>query len=142
MGPIALFDKSFLQSLNLDEAVWFDQFFIANISPLFYVETLADLDKEISHGRTAEQVVGGIAAKTPELSGAPNVHHQELLLANLMGQPISMSARPVIAGGRPVESGGKRGINIDISPELVSFGCHFIDRKDSPSGVMLFEKEL
>jgi len=121
MGPIALFDKSFLQSLNLDEAVWFDQFFIANISPLFYVETLADLDKEISHGRTAEQVVGGIAAKTPELSGAPNVHHQELLLANLMGQPISMSERPVIAGGRPVESGGKRGVNIDISPEAKAF---------------------
>ena len=121
MGPIALFDKSFLQSLNLDEAVWFDQFFIANISPLFYVETLADLDKEISHGRTAEQVVGGIAAKTPELSGAPNVHHQELLLANLMGQPISMSERPVIARGRPVESGGKRGVNIDISPEAKAF---------------------
>lgn len=60
MGPIALFDKSFLQSLNIDEAVWFDQFFIANISPLFYVETLADLDKEIRHGRTAEDVVGGV----------------------------------------------------------------------------------
>lgn len=121
MGPIALFDKSFLQSLNVDESVWFDQFFIANISPLFYIETLADLDKEMTRGRTAEQVVGDIASKTPELSGASNVHHQDLLLGNLMGQPVSMTNRPLVAGGRPVESGGKKGVNIDISPEAKAF---------------------
>lgn len=121
MGPIALFDKSFLQSLSLDESVWFDQFFIPNISPLFYVETLADLDKEMSRGRTADQVVGNIAEKSPQLSGAPNAHHSELLLANLLGQPVSMSNRPIVAGGRPVESGGKRGVNIDISPEAKAF---------------------
>ncbi|MEQ1638553.1 MAG: hypothetical protein ABL903_17950 [Methylococcales bacterium] len=121
MGPIALFDKSFLQSLNLDEAVWFDQFYEPNIPPLFYVETLADLDKEISRGRTAEQVVGEIASKTPELSGAPNVHHLDLLLANLMGQHISMDKRPIVAGGRFVESGGKKGVNLDVSPEAKAF---------------------
>lgn len=121
MGPIALFDKSFLQSLSVDESVWFDQFFIPNISPLFYVETLADLDKEMSRGRTAEQVVGNIAEKSPQLSGAPNVHHSELLLANIMGQPISMSNRPIVAGGRPVQSGGKKGVNFDISPEAKAF---------------------
>lgn len=121
MGPIALFDKSFLQSLSLDESVWFDQFYIANISPLFYVETLADLDKEMKRGQTSEQVVGGIAAKTPQLSGAPNMHHQELVLANLMGQSISMSGRPIVASGRSVESEGKIGVNIDISPESKAF---------------------
>jgi hypothetical protein len=121
MGPVALFDKSFLQSLSVDESVWFDQFFIPNISPLFYVETLADLDKEMSRGRTAEQVVGNIAEKSPQLSGAPNVHHSELLLANLMGQPISMTNRAIVAGGRPVQSGGKKGVNFDISPEAKAF---------------------
>jgi hypothetical protein len=45
MGPIALFDKSFLQSLALDESTWFDNFFYPTICPLFYVETLADLSK-------------------------------------------------------------------------------------------------
>jgi len=45
MGPIVLFDKSFLQSLNIDEAVWFDHFFISNIPPIFFTETLADLKK-------------------------------------------------------------------------------------------------
>ena len=75
----------------------------------------------MSRGRTAEQVVGNIAEKSPQLSGAPNVHHSELLLANLLGQPVSMSNRPIIAGGRPVESGGKKGVNIDISPEAKAF---------------------
>jgi len=46
VGPIALFDKSFLQSLNVDEAVLFDHFFLPVISPLFFVETLADLSRE------------------------------------------------------------------------------------------------
>ena len=27
-GPITLFDKCFIQSLTVDESVWFDQFFI------------------------------------------------------------------------------------------------------------------
>ena len=45
MGPIALFDKSFLQSLSLDEAVWFDAFYMPVICPIFFVESLADLAK-------------------------------------------------------------------------------------------------
>lgn len=121
MGPIALFDKSFLQSLSLDEAVWFDHFFSANISPLFYIETLADLDKEISQGRTPEQIVGGIAEKAPQMSGAPNVSHFDLLLANLMGEHISMTHRPIVGGGRRVEVEGKKGVNIDLSPEAKAF---------------------
>ena len=50
MGPIALFDKSFLQSLSLDESVWFDHFFFVNVCPIFYGETLADLDKTVREG--------------------------------------------------------------------------------------------
>ncbi|MCL1479683.1 MAG: hypothetical protein MH219_20265 [Marinobacter sp.] len=108
MGPSALFDKSFLQSLSVDESVWFDHFFLANISPLFYIETLADLDKEMSRGRTAEQVVGNIAEKAPQMRGTPNMSHLELLLASLMGYPVSMKNRPVVGGGRQVESAGKK----------------------------------
>jgi hypothetical protein len=56
LGPILIFDKSFLQSLNVDEAVWLDNFFLTVITPLFFVETLADLEKEVHRGRTPEQV--------------------------------------------------------------------------------------
>lgn len=121
MGPVALFDKSFLQSLSIDEAVWFDHFFIANISPLFYVETLADLEKEMKGGRTAEQVVGNIAEKSPQLSGAPNISHFELMLASLMGDNVSMKQKPVIGGGAQVISGGKKGMNFEVSLEAKAF---------------------
>jgi hypothetical protein len=57
MGPTVIFDKSFLQSLSVDESVWFDHFFYANICPLFYVETLADLEKAVREDRTPEQEV-------------------------------------------------------------------------------------
>jgi len=45
MGPTVLFDKSFLQSLTLDESVWFDNFFYPVVCPIFYLETVADLKK-------------------------------------------------------------------------------------------------
>jgi hypothetical protein len=48
---MAIFDKSFLESLNPDEAVWFDNFFLTSITPLFFVETLADLEKQVHGGR-------------------------------------------------------------------------------------------
>jgi len=57
-GPILIFDKSTLQGLNVDEAVWLDNFFMTNITPLFFIETLSDLEKEVRKGKTAEQVVG------------------------------------------------------------------------------------
>jgi hypothetical protein len=33
---------------------------MSNITPLFYIETLADLEKEVRAGKTPEQVVGEI----------------------------------------------------------------------------------
>ena len=37
MRPIALFDKSALQSFSIDESVWLDAFYTCNITPLFFV---------------------------------------------------------------------------------------------------------
>ena len=123
MGPIALFDKSFLQSLSIDESVWFDHFFYPTICPLFYVETLADLTKSVgSSGRTAEDAVRIIADKTPVLSGGPCMHHRELCIANLMGHPVPMSGQVPRAGGRRVKAAdGKRGVVFDESPEAQAF---------------------
>ena len=65
MGPITLFDKSFLQSLSADEALWFDHFSLPVVCPVFYIETLADLAK-VATKKTAEEVVTDIARKFPE----------------------------------------------------------------------------
>jgi hypothetical protein len=44
-GPTTLFDKSVLQSLTIDDSVWFDTFYLPSITPLFFVEVLADLER-------------------------------------------------------------------------------------------------
>lgn len=121
MGPIALFDKSFLEGLNVDEAVLFDFFFYSVTSPIFYVETLADLEKPASRGRTAEQVVGSVAFKTPQMHGGPNVHHRTLVLQNLMGQEVPMMGQIMVAGGIPVQVEGETGVVFRKTPEAEAF---------------------
>lgn len=64
LGPILIFDKSTLQSLNPDEAMWLDNFFLTNITPLFFIEMLADLEKEVRSGRTP----------TADRESSPSVH--------------------------------------------------------------------
>src|SRR2546430_16575334 len=68
MGPITIFDKSALQALSIDETVWLEAYFLSNVTPLFYVETLADLEKAVAEGRTSEEVVASLAERTPSRS--------------------------------------------------------------------------
>jgi hypothetical protein len=119
MGPIIIFDKSTLESLSPDEAMWLDNFYLANITPLFFVETLADLEKNMRSGRTPEKVVGSLAYKTPDMHSKPNTHHSLLLEAELMaGHKIDMEyGRPHITGGKVTELDGKTGVIFQPSPE-------------------------
>src|SRR5580692_10986483 len=117
MGPTILFDKSFLQSLSVDESVFFDNFFIPAICPLFYVETLADLEKAVRQGRTPEDEVGIIATKVPEMSSRPLAHHRRLALGNLVGQSVPMDGRIITPGGVPVRFEGKKGVRFEVPPE-------------------------
>src|ERR1700674_2720401 len=78
-GPFLIFDKSSLESLNLDEAVFLDNFYMSNITPLFFVECLADLEKAIRSKSTPEQLVGSLADRTPESQSYSNVHHMKIL---------------------------------------------------------------
>ncbi len=45
MGPITYFDKSFLQALNTDQSAIFSFLYKSFLSPVFFSEVLADLDK-------------------------------------------------------------------------------------------------
>lgn len=118
MGPITIFDKSALQALNMDESVWFDVFFLANIVPVFYVETLADLEKEVAAGKTPEQVVGNLAEKTPS-GAAPNVYHRQLVLSEISGNEIPMKYGQIIIAGGDVKQApdGSIGVHVDEFPE-------------------------
>src|SRR3954453_6034778 len=118
MGPITIFDKSALQALSLDEAVWFDAFFLANVVPVFYVETLADLEKETAAGKDPEDLVGMLAEKTP-LGAAPNVYHRQMILAELAGGQIPMELGQVMIGAGDVKKApdGAVGVHVDQFPE-------------------------
>jgi hypothetical protein len=117
MGPIALFDKSFLQSISLDEAVWFDRFFLSIVCPVFYVETLADLAKEPSARGPAERTVREIANKFPEMGGTPCGFHVDLCIQDLLGFHTPMDGRIPRPGGRSVRSGTV----FDQTPEEAAF---------------------
>ncbi len=125
MGPITLFDKSFLQSLSLDESVWFDHFFLTNVCPLFFVETLADLEKSVDEGRTPEQEVGIIADKFPQMHGTPSAYHATLCVNELLGYPVasfsSKFGQIPVAGGHLVKSDGRSAAVIEKSPESQAF---------------------
>lgn len=118
MGPAIVFDKSFLQALRVDETVWLDAFFLANIVPLFFVETLADLEKATPEGRSPESVVELLAAKTPA-NAVANVHHRTLILRELAGAPrLLMDTRPIVAGGIPKRTpDGRLAVEFNGFPE-------------------------
>ncbi len=122
MGPIALFDKSFLQGLSVDESVWFDQHFIPVICPVFYVETLADLAKAPSERGPAESEVRVIASKFPEMSGTPCANHMNLVMNELLsGHRAPFTGQIPVAGGRNVRSGDRAGVAFEASPESEAF---------------------
>ncbi len=117
MGPMTIFDKSALQALGMDEAVWFDAFFGVNVVPVFYIETLADLEKDVAEGRSAEDLVGMLAEKTPS-NAYPNVHHGTLVAAELAGHEIAMDGRPVVSAGELKRNAdGSVGVHIEEFPE-------------------------
>jgi hypothetical protein len=118
MGPITIFDKSALQALSIDEAVWFDSFFLANVVPVFYVETLADLEKDTAAGKDPEALVGMLAEKTPS-GAAPNVYHRHLILGELSGGQIEMGLGQIIIGAGDVKQApdGSVGVHVDEFPE-------------------------
>src|SRR2546425_599779 len=99
-GPITIFDKSALQALSVDQAALFGQFYRIVITPLFFVETLADLEKEVDEGKTPEDVVGLIAAKTANQTADTNAHHSRLVVAELLGHHVGLDGRPHVIGGR------------------------------------------
>ena len=120
MGPITLFDKSFLQSLNVDESVWFDRFFYSVICPIFYVETLADLKKPKLR-RPPEEEVGIIADKFPEMHCAPTLHHQEMAIGDLLGNHVPLTGQIPRDPSRLVKSDRHKGVIFEGSPEEEAF---------------------
>jgi hypothetical protein len=105
--------------LNLDEATLLDNFYRSNITPVFFVECLADLEKAIKSRTTPEQLVGSLAMRTPDAQSCAHAHHRRILGQELSGH-LDLSQvfeRPMVPHGEPVQLGDKRGIVFHRSPE-------------------------
>lgn len=109
LGPYLIFDKSSLESLDFDEAVMLDNFFACVITPIFFVECLADLEKKMRSNGTPEQLVGSLADRTPE-DGSVTIHHLDVLRFELVGKlsMVRLKGGPFVAGGRSVQLGDTR----------------------------------
>jgi hypothetical protein len=126
LGPLSLdmpaglhliFDKSALQSFNLDETNWLDHFYTTVITPLFFAEALADLEKEVGRGKTPEQVVGALAHKTPDMNSAACPHHAGLVAGVLYGGELPLDGRIPRGEGKVVELDGQQGLYYSKQPE-------------------------
>lgn len=120
MGPITLFDKSFIQMLTLDEACLFDNFFMTNLAPIYLIEVLGDLAKAEDRAK-AQRMVETLAEKTPSRHIYPNAFHQQLVQGELMGQAVDMSGRPNVFGGRYAR--GPDGLHVvhEEQPQMIAF---------------------
>lgn len=121
VGPILAYDKSFLECLNPEEAFLLHQLFITNITPVLFLEVLANVKETPRHeGKTPEQVVAQLAGKLPTNSSNVNLHHEYLVNNELMGHSlVPMSYRP-IESAPPLEvqaEDGGRGLYYDESTE-------------------------
>lgn len=122
MGPVLIFDKSFLESLSESESVWLDHFFLCNITPLFYVETLADLEKTDKKGRiprSSHEIVKEIANKSPVVGGGSSMHHHRMVVGELLGHAVDVTHRRIhTSGGKYVKyADGSIGIDFKQFPE-------------------------
>jgi hypothetical protein len=121
MEPTLLFDKSFLQSLSVDEAAILDQLYICLVTPVFFVETLADLAKPDNERRPPDKVVGGLAERTPVCRSFLSASHWEIAAQSFEGLLPELDGRPVMPRGIPVRVAGKRGVVYRKAPETEAF---------------------
>ena len=99
-----------------------NNFFATCVTPLFFIETLADLEKEVRRGRTPEQVVGSLAYKTPDMKSHVSPFHTWMLLSELRGeQNIAMDARIRRSDGIVVQLNDQQGVIYRASKEEEAF---------------------
>jgi hypothetical protein len=119
-GPNLIFDKSTLESLSVDEAVLLDNFYRSTMTPIFYVECLADLERNMFRMKSSpEQLVGSLAERTPDSQSCANVHHMQLLKAELSGNfdMDTVLLRPLPPRGEVVQLGDSKGLIVRPSKE-------------------------
>jgi hypothetical protein len=121
-GPVVLYDKSFLQGINQDEAFWLGMHFTTNLAPVLIVEVLGNLHKAPPAGRTAEDVVRSLATKVADIGTQPNIPHTDLTIGELLGHTFPLDGIPIVRGSSRIRTAdGRVGSVIEQPPEMEAF---------------------
>ena len=115
---MTVFDKSFIHGITVEEAAVFDMHFMTNLTPLFFIEVLADLEKSGMDEAARIGLVRDLASKTPSMHSYPNVPHAFLAINEMLGEMVEMRGVPVVGGARRVQSSQGLGTVIEYSQEM------------------------
>lgn len=117
MSPIAVVDKSSFQAISTREMVFFEKYFIHNLTPVLAVELLGDLSKRTKQGQSPEKAVSSLANKFFG-SGPPiNADYRTVCIGSLYGQRVPMDGRVLVDYARTVGNpDGTCGAIIDLHP--------------------------
>ncbi len=119
--PFLLFDKSALESLNLDEADLLDNFYQCVITPIFFVECMADLSRALTlkNKGTQETIVASLAKRTPDHNYRLSMHHIDLLVESEFANKLLPRFRngPFPPRRKQVKLDNQRGLIYKTTPE-------------------------
>jgi hypothetical protein len=119
IGPLLIFDKSFLQMLNPEEVSELSLHFKFVGTPTLTGEIIADLKLEPSERALPSEVVQALSRKMRKAHGLQPANYRKLALANLYAHEISMTGQVPVDGAAPnvrMIDGG-RGLLYDSTPE-------------------------
>ena len=115
MGPILIFDKSVLEGISKPDALLLQRYFYTNITPVLFLEVLADLkEPPRKETQTPSDRVAILADKLPVSSSIINAHHDgllkgELFLGCVRGEHVKMESVPIASSiPRIVENNGQQ----------------------------------
>jgi hypothetical protein len=119
IGPLLIFDKSFLEMLNHDEVSELSMHFKFVGTPTLISEIIADLKLEPEKRRVPSDVVKALSRKMEMVHGLQPANYRKLALANIYAHEISMIGQVMVDADAPnvhVTADGQ-GLYYDSTPE-------------------------
>jgi hypothetical protein len=114
MGPFLLVDKSFIESLSLEEIDVLDKHYTVILAPILLKEICANLLKYPDDENLSKNKVSLISKKAHQFDAKTICHYGNILVADLLGAGVPL--KPIIprTGGREcIAPDGSKGIVFD-----------------------------
>jgi hypothetical protein len=121
IGPLLIFDKSFVEMLNPEEVSELSMHFKFVGTPTLIGEIIADLKLKPSERRVPSDVVKALSKKMQKVHGLQPANYRKLALANLYAHEISMIGQVPVDGSAPNVhvTGVRRGVFYHSTPEQI-----------------------